>query len=155
MALTLNDLTTVRYSILSEFLKSIGINLRELRAETLKEFLTTPDGWAHINAEEFMTQKMFDAINNTKILNMDAYAKYIDEVRDFVKSIEILGVDFGEAFYGFGADKRAEYETRIIETKENAFPWEANNTEIDKLVDYYDNYPEVRATTKDQWLRTV
>jgi len=155
MALTLNDLTTVRYSILSDFLKSIGISLRQLRAETLQEFLTTPDGWAHINAEEFMTQKMFDAIKETKNLNMDAYAKYIDEVQEYVEAIKKLGVDFGEAKYGFSADPKAEYETRIIETQESAFPWEANNTEIDKLVDYYDNYPEGRLTSKDQWLRTV
>ena len=155
MALTLNDLTTVRYSILSDFLKSIGISLRQLRAETFQEFLTTPDGWAHINAEEFMTQKMFDAIKETEDLDINAYDKYIHDIRDFVDAIDLQGVEFGEAKYGFSANPEAEYNNRLIETKESAFPWESINTEIDKLVDYYDNYPEGRLTSKDQWLRTV
>lgn len=155
MALTLNDLTTVRYRILNDFLKSIGISLRELRAETFQEFLTTPDGWAHINAEEFMTQKMFDAIKETENLDINAYDKYIHEIREFIDSIDLQGVDFGEAKYGFSANPEAEYNNRLIETKESAFPWESINTEIDKLVDYYDNYPEGRATTKRMWLEGV
>lgn len=157
MALTLNDLTTVRYRILDDFLKSININLRELRAETFKEFLTTPDGWAHINAEGFMRRKMFDAIDKAKYLDINAYDKYIHDIRDFVDAIDLQGVEFGEAKYGFSADPEAEYLTRLTETKENAFPWESINTEIDKLVDYYNNYPPQRewSLSKADWLKNV
>tara|TARA_B100000073_G_scaffold64850_2_gene47966 strand:+ start:353 stop:2884 length:2532 start_codon:yes stop_codon:yes gene_type:complete len=157
MALTLNDLNTVRYRILSDFLESIGVNLRQLRAETLKEFLTTPDGWAHINAEAFMRTKMLEAIDKAENLTIEAYAKYIDEVQGFVASIKEQGVEFGEARYGFSADPVADYETRLIETMESAFPWEQANVEIDKIVDYYNNYPQGRewTTPKPDWLKNI